>query len=168
MENYLFLVIHVCAKHIKTSIHIQTYVAFSYFSWNLFLVCGVLPLCGIVLDIFVPFFREFLSFICGPNGEPKSECCAYFFYAMCFVNQYRDQKDKTTAIVFNSSSFSFYLSTDYSWCSPWRKQSTKSSFNFNTLSRYKEFPNDFSKNCKSSCPYTYKTIEKYLQSWKNL
>ena len=47
-----------------------------------------------MLDIFVSFFREFLSFICGPNGEPKSECCASFFYAMCFVSQYRDQRDK--------------------------------------------------------------------------
>ena len=47
-----------------------------------------------MLDIFVPFFREFLSFICEPNGEPKSECCASFFYAICFVSQYRDQRDK--------------------------------------------------------------------------
>ena len=42
---------------------------------------------------FCTLFPGIFSFICGPNGEPKSECCASFFYAMCSVSQYRDLRD---------------------------------------------------------------------------
>ena len=93
----LFILSHssMCQAHHKPLFISYTNICCTFLSQLKFISClWRITIVWNCVRHFCTLFPGIFSFICGPNGEPKSECCASFFYAICFVSQYRDQRDK--------------------------------------------------------------------------